>query len=152
MTTLLYTDSGNVLGILGLSGEDIQEGLFERGDIEKMLRAELHTWLPAHADYFITEWESATADEHFRSDCLSMFCTYFCASKVAEGSLGIMSNESDGQNEYTRFASLDLKSISRDMEHKASKYKQYFLNTLEVAPISVVPFTVSTPSYDPVTG
>ena len=64
-----------------------------------------------------------------------------------------MTKESDGQNEYNRFSSVDLKQLAKDTYAHADRYKQILLNALSVSvPSRVQQSTVVTPTYDPVTG
>jgi hypothetical protein len=151
-TILLYTDSVRITEALGLHPEDLSETLFTQGDLERMLRADLYIWLPTHANYVVAVGSVASDEEVFRADCLSLFCTYFCASRILETGLGIMSKESDGQSEYTRISSLDLRAVSIDMEGRAAKYKQFLLGTIQLVEQAAPPVTIITPSYDPVTG
>lgn len=152
MTTVLYTDSTRILSVIGLTAEDIPETFFDQSDIERALRVDLYTWIPTHATQFIAQWNNATEQARFQSDCLVLYCTYFCAVKVLEGVLGIMVKETDGQNEYNRFSSLDFKQLAKDLEEKASRYQQLLLSTLQTPATQISQLTVITPTYDPVTG
>ena len=152
MTPVLYTDSTRILSVIGLTADDIPEAFFDQSDIERALRVDLYTWIPTHASQFVAQWDAATEEARFQSDCLVLYCTYFCAGKVLEGVLGIMVKETDGQSEYNRFASLDFKQLAKDLEEKAARYQQLLLSTLQTPVVQVSQMTVVAPTYDPVTG
>ena len=155
MIPITYTDSDRVLGVVGLSSEDISDEFFTARDLPRILSVDLFTWLPNHATLYVEPGTlNPEPQAQFHSDCLTLYCSYFCASKILDAVLGIMARESDGQSEYARLGTLDLRKLSKDMESLAGYYRQTLLKSISAANTSVrVPqSTVVTPTYDPVTG
>lgn len=154
MLTILYTDSDRVLSVTGLSPEDVSDPFIESKDLQRMLSVDLFPWLPTHATlYNESQALTATETQKYYGDCLILYCTYFCASKVVEALLGIMSKETDGQNEYNRFSSVDLRQLAQDLLTNASRYRHTLTDALASNPVpNLQQFTVVAPTYDPVTG
>lgn len=155
MIQLTYTDSDRVLGVVGLTFEDLSDEFFEKRDLTRILSVELFLWLPTHSTIYIDPAMVApTAQAQFNSDCLTLYCTYFCASKILDAALSIPIKETDGVNEYNRFASIDLRALSKDINSQATYYRQVLLTAISSANVSVAvaQSTVITPTYDPVTG
>lgn len=155
MVPILYTDSDKILSTLGLSSEDLADTFFQARDLERVLSVDLFTWIPSHSTIYLMPGSAAPTEQaQFNSDCLVLYCTYFCAFRVLDGILGIMSKESDGQNEYSRFGSLDFTKLVTTAQHQAGYYRQLLLKALSSSGVAVrVPqSTVVTPTYDPVTG
>jgi hypothetical protein len=155
MIPLLYTDSGRVLGTVGLSSEDISDDFFKNKDLERVLSVDLFTWLPTHATVYVEPGAlNPPALAKFNSDCLVLYCNYFCASKVLEAVLAIMTKESDGQNEYNRFANIDLSKLANEAKQQAGYYRQTLLAALQAPNVAVrvTQAKAVQPTYDPVTG
>lgn len=154
MIPILYTDSDQVLSTIGLTPDDISDEVLNSKDLEKVLSVDLYQWLSTHSTIFKSTTAVATSAERFQSDCLELYCTYFCAAKVLEMALLIFMKESDGQNEYNRFGSLDFNRLKAEVMQQAGYYRQTLLTALssETAAVRVPQFTVVAPSYDPVTG
>ena len=156
MIKVLYTDSDRVLGVLGLTSEDISDEFFAARDLPRTLSVALYPWLPNHATYFVpdTNTGTATADAVFNSDCLVLYCTNFCAAKVARAILAIMVKETDGENEYNRLPNADLRKLAEDADSLAGYYRETLLSAIKstLAATVVSQSTIVTPSYDPVTG
>lgn len=155
MVPLLYTDSDKALAAAGLSSDDLSDAFMVARDFTRLLSVDLYGWLPTHAALYIpVDVPYVSEAARYRSDLLTLYCTHFCASRVLQAVLSLMVKESDGQNEYDRFSNLDLKAAADDMLSKAGFYQQALLSELQstsVAPV-VSLFSLSAPSYDPVTG
>lgn len=154
MISILYTNSDKVLSTLGLSSDDLADSFFTARELNRTLSVILYTWLPDHDAVYYAENASTTAKQRYDSDCLILFCTHFCAAKVAEAVLGIMLKETDGENAYDRFSSIDFKQLAKDQMTQAEFYKQSLLVSLQstnAAP-EASQLSVITPSYDPVAG
>lgn len=154
MISILYTDSAKILAALGLSSDDISDDYFTPKDLDRVLGVDLFSWLPTHASVFQEDSDiPATTEATFRSDCLVLYSTHFCASRCADAALSIFSKESDGQSEYNR-PTVDTQALSKSMLDKASYYRESLLTSLQADNITtrVQLTTVVTPSYDPVTG
>lgn len=155
MIALIYTDSDRVLGTLGLSSEDIEDDFFKSKDLARKLSVDLYTWLPNHSDYYVEPGTlNPPADKQFHSDCLILYCTYFCGIRVLDGILSIMAKESDGQNEYSRFGLINFDKLSKDFTSQAGYYRQTLLNAIKSLNVAtrVAQSAVVAPTYDPVTG
>jgi hypothetical protein len=155
MITILYTNSDQVLNTIGLSSDDLADSFFVARDFNRLLSVDLFTWLPTHAAINIPTGTPAASDQaQFNSDCLSLYCTYFCASKVLDATLAIMVKESDGQSEYNRFSSLDFAALSKETQQQAGYYRHLLLDAIHDpgAAVHTQQLTVVAPTYDPVTG
>lgn len=160
MLPIMYTDSTKVLGVLGLSVEDIAEDenssdvALASLDMDKALAIELELWLPAHNSIYVEEGLSISTQDRLNSDCLVLYSTHYCAAIVADAGLRIMSKESDGQNEYTRLGGLNLTTVADTMRKKAAYYRQTLADFLvsTVSTPTVATMSILAPAYDPVTG
>lgn len=153
MITALYTNSDRILSVLGLTSEDLDDTFFQSRDLARSLSVELFTWVPTHASVYKADNVSVTDAERYQSDCLIMFCDYFGALKILEGVLGILEKETDGQNEYKRFSNLDIPYLTQKLTAEMARYKGLLEQAITPTTTATVQFfTVSAPTYDPVTG
>jgi len=154
MIPILYTDSDRALGVTGLTPDDINDEFIVARDLLRTLSVDLFTWLPSHALVFVPPGTSTTDLLQFQSDCLVLYCTHFCASKIVHAILSIYSKETDGKNAYERLGNTDLTALHEETRKQAGYYREQLLASLKAtnAAVSVTQFSISTPSYDPVTG
>lgn len=154
MAALLYTDSDKVLNAVGLTADDIDPNFFTLSDRAREVSVDLFGWVPTHAAVFKADADTATDAERYQSDCLVLYCTYFCAARVATAAMAVMQSRTDGTNAYSRISGLDLADVEAKMLARAEGYKQSLLTAL--ADTSVAP-RVAQASFvglgtDPVTG
>ncbi|WP_019865138.1 hypothetical protein [Methylovulum miyakonense] len=151
---IIYTTAARILGVAGLSSEDVSDTFLADLELNRVLSVELFTWLPNHADIYLQDTESTTAQLRNNSDCLVLWCSYYGAARVLDAALIVKSRETDGKNAFERFSSTDLMKLADAARKQAGVYRQALLTALdtESAPTPMAVLSAVAPSYDPVTG
>ena len=155
MIGVIYTDSDRILAAIGLTSEDISDDFFLSKDLKTILSVDLYNWLPTYSTLHVSVGDTATEAQKHVSNCLTLYCTYFCAAKLLEGgALNIMIKESDGQNEYNRISNIDFNLLKSETIKQAGYYREILLSAISSnsVAIQVAQSTVVAPAYDPVTG
>lgn len=149
-----YTTSDKILGMAGLSSDDVSDAFLVSSSLDKVLSVELFSWLPDHASVYVEDTVSTTAQLRNNSDCLVLWCSYYGASRVLDAALTIKAKETDGKNAFERFATTDLLKLAEAARKQAGVYRQTLLTALDttVAPTPMAALVGSSPSFDPVTG
>jgi len=154
MITVLYTNSDAILACAGMTSEDVSDAFVTARALPKILSVDLYEWLPTHEDVYLSDGDSATTDERYKSDCLVLWCNYYAASRLLEAALTIKQRETDGKNEFERFTTPELGKLAEEAKRMAGVYRQKLLVALAQAdvasPIQTMGLVV--PNYDPVTG
>lgn len=147
MVPLLYVDSDQVRAALRCAPEDLPDGMFGAGVLERDLALDLDGWLPTHAA--IGDESSLEARPR---NLLRSYCVNWLALRVlATMPLSLPTQVSDGKNSETRAPNApDAATLIRAGLVNARKLLEKEVLGLSVAPSS--PLVSDTPSYDPVTG
>lgn len=154
MIQILYTDSDAILGVVGLTLDDISEDMFAARNIVTILSVDLYNWLPNHTSIFKPPYPIPSDQDKYNSDCLVLYCTYFCATKLIDAIFSIYASETDGQSEYTRFSSVKPEDLKRTCQSQAGYYRELLLAAIVSPTVAtrVAQSTVPAPVYDPITG
>lgn len=156
MQTILYTDTDRVRSVLGVDEKDVSDSSITARDLEKELRLDLLSWMPAHSTLHGTGSSSAASDtEQSLADAITLFSTYYCAVLVVKSlQLAAPQTVSDGKNTMSRFATMDWQQLTFHLKERLAFYKVFIQNSASSStPTAPVynPFQGALLSIDPVT-
>ena len=148
MQNIGYTDTDQIRAVLGVDTDDLSDEALVARRLASELNLDLLAWLPTHADIIFT----GTPEQQ---DALGLYATYYCAAIIAISlKMAAPQTVSDGKNQMNRFSEAsDWEKLQNSLNSRVGFYKKYLLDTLGTTSQSTFkPFSLVTPSYDPVTG
>lgn len=153
------TDSDSVRAILGADDQEIPDEEMTSAGLEDELTLDFSEWVPdsVSIEDIITDGQSADqgSTEQLKYLRLSAYSKAFCAMFF----IGSQDNWrairlTDGNVDARRRSDTDLKALRQLLNELLGRHKAGFLElvTPDAVASSFTPFSVSSPTYDPVTG
>jgi hypothetical protein len=151
-----YTSTDAIRAGIGVTDNEITDGMLVDQLLELELEVDLATWLPTHATLYAAGIAGgATDSEKLISAHITLYSQWYCTSAAIDNMrLALPQMISDGKSEMRRFSELDLDSLSA----KAAGRRDLHRSSLEELANSKTPVTavsvmeIAVPDYDPVTG
>lgn len=153
------TDSDAVRAVLAADEQEIPDEMMTAADLEGELTLDLSEWVPdsVSIEDVITDGESADqgSEEQLKYLRLSSYAKAFCALFfVVNQDMWRTIRLTDGNVDTRRRSDTDLEALARRLNEQLGKHRAGFLDLLDPDAVSTgfTPFSVSSPTYDPVTG
>ena len=149
-----YTNSDAVRGAIGLTDNEVTDGMLADQNIDKALTLDLDEWLPTHATIYADGISGTpTADQVTQWSLLQLYSMWWCACRAAKMVLAIPEKITDSKAEMKRFNDLDLKAIADEACGQATIYQGQLQGELgETSETTRYGLMGSaSPNYDPVT-
>lgn len=154
MDVLGLTNSDQIRQVMGVTSNDLSDSDITSFDAVTELQAELQDWVPTYqAIIDNTGHTLSSADRDYALLHLKLFSKYWVAAQIlVSGQNFILQRQSDGDNEGHRFTNANLMELRETLHGTAEKHQERIVKKLQdTSTVVVTPFSVVTPSYDPVT-